>query len=165
MPRSSTATGRGVARSSSMKKTSSIGVSASPSKQASFASTTTTVTIPLNDDAAEKARRHEKRQALHDIQMNKLVAAATPRKSVGDQGQGTPGGTPNKGINVVGQQTPGKKVPILANFEEWMKMVTDNVGAFLSSKMGTSIWLVWNLDPKYDIWIVSWHCTWDLYRK
>ena len=30
------------------------------------------------------------------------------------------------GLTVVGAMTPMKRVPILANFEEWMKMATDN---------------------------------------
>ncbi|KAK6343973.1 hypothetical protein TWF696_007624 [Orbilia brochopaga] len=89
----------------------------------------TTITIPLNDDDSEKARRMAKRQTLQEAQLNKIIAAATPRKSSvagGETGSPvvvTPG---RAGVNVVGAQTPVKKVPILANFEEWMKMATDN---------------------------------------
>jgi len=87
-----------------------------------------TVTIPLNDDAAEKARRLQNRHALQDLQMNKIVAAATPRKQV-DITQATPGtrGGRQTSGNGGDEGTPVKKVPILANFEEWMKMATDNV--------------------------------------
>jgi condensin complex subunit 2 len=52
-------------------------------------------------------------------------AAATARQRPvnGDDGHGSPGA-----INVVNNSavTPMKRVPILANFEEWMKMATDN---------------------------------------
>src|SRR5271154_4311662 len=52
-------------------------------------------------------------------------AAAIARQAAtnGDSGSGSPGA-----INVVGGTavTPMKRVPILANFEEWMKMATDN---------------------------------------
>lgn len=101
-------------------------IGATPAKAGS------TITIPLNDDASEKARRAYNRQTLQDAQMNKIIAAATPRKPSQAPGEGgspsivvTPGR--GGGVNVVTQQTPVKKVPILANFEEWMKMATDNV--------------------------------------
>ena len=97
-----------------------------------------TVTIALNDDAAEKARRLQNRQAIQDQQMNRIVAAATPRKG-GDQSNApnqvtiTPGR--GGGVNVVANDsTPVKKVPILANFEEWMKMATDNVRSITGMK-------------------------------
>jgi condensin complex subunit 2 len=52
-------------------------------------------------------------------------AAAIARQAAtnGDSGSGSPGA-----INVVNSSavTPMKRVPILANFEEWMKMATDN---------------------------------------
>ncbi|KAF3914681.1 hypothetical protein AA313_de0205649 [Arthrobotrys entomopaga] len=98
-----------------------------PTKAAT--TTATTITIPLNDDSSEKARRNAKRQTLQEAQLNKIIAAATPRKASGAVQDGgspvvvTPG---RGGVNIVGAQTPQKKVPILANFEEWMKMATDN---------------------------------------
>ena len=51
------------------------------------------------------------------------AAIARQRVSNGDSGNGSPGT-----INVVDTSavTPMKRVPILANFEEWMKMATDN---------------------------------------
>jgi condensin complex subunit 2 len=106
--------------------------------------------IPLNDDAEEKAKRSHGRKAAHEAQINQLRAAATstPRKSstsLNDlQNVDTPGSEPRtprrrKSGNhtiildddeqlVVGGKavTPMKRVPILANFEEWMKMATDN---------------------------------------
>ncbi|KAK4238662.1 hypothetical protein C8A03DRAFT_43636 [Achaetomium macrosporum] len=108
------------------------------------------VKIPLNDDAEEKAKRSHGRKAAHEAQINQLKAAATstPRKSsisLNDlQNVDTPGSEPRtprrrKSGNhtiildddeqlVVGGKavTPMKRVPILANFEEWMKMATDN---------------------------------------
>lgn len=91
--------------------------------------------IPLNDDRQEKAKRLQSRQAFHEMQMNSLKAAASParkRKSLGPQGDGpsTPrdnNSQEDMGFDVVGTAvTPMKRVPILANFEEWMKMATDN---------------------------------------
>ncbi|KAL9619591.1 MAG: hypothetical protein Q9160_005778 [Pyrenula sp. 1 TL-2023] len=112
-----------------------------PHKQASMK-------IPLNDDRVEKAARLQSRQALHDIQMNQIRAAASPMRqlknyeragstsprtprSVSSASKNRPDGKendPEGGIAVVSgaAATPMKRVPILANFEEWMKMATDN---------------------------------------
>ncbi|KAJ5975285.1 hypothetical protein N7481_008992 [Penicillium waksmanii] len=85
------------------------------------------IKVPLNDDMGEKAARKEARQALHDRQMNQIKAAvktpmppppATPRGSTGHRGRDSD--VSGRGV------TPMKRVPILANFEEWMKMATDN---------------------------------------
>ncbi|KAL2165161.1 hypothetical protein VTH06DRAFT_457 [Thermothelomyces fergusii] len=108
------------------------------------------VKIPLNDDAQEKARRSHGRKAAHEAQINQLRAAATgtPRRqstSINDfQNAETPSSSPRTPRRrksgtytailddddqlVVGGKavTPMKRVPILANFEEWMKMATDN---------------------------------------
>ena len=98
--------------------------------------------IPLNDDAREKAVRLQSRQALHDLQINQLKAAASPRRRLNphERAASTSPKTPRSiaagrgkggdhGLAVVGGSalTPMKRVPILANFEEWMKMATDNV--------------------------------------
>ena len=73
------------------------------------------------------------------MQMNSIKAAASPirkRKSIGPNGSPrTPtgenkedsGGAGASALGGVGAVTPVKRVPILANFEEWMKMATDNV--------------------------------------
>ncbi|KAI1390209.1 barren [Hypoxylon trugodes] len=100
--------------------------------------------IPLNDDAQEKKGRLHSRRALHEKQINELqAAAATPAKKAGhrlaDIENASPRSnprTPRRGagdddddVYVVGGNsgvTPMKRVPILANFEEWMKMATDN---------------------------------------
>jgi condensin complex subunit 2 len=98
--------------------------------------------IPLNDDAVEKGKRLNSRKALQEKQINEIKAAATPRKAsvrLEDLENASPGSdprTPRKGRSgdladddvVVGGAavTPMKRVPILANFEEWMKMATDN---------------------------------------
>lgn len=90
----------------------------------------------MNDDREEKAKRLQSRQAFHEMQMNSLKAAASParkRKSLGPAHGDAPN-TPNQAgsqedmaFDVVGTAvTPMKRVPILANFEEWMKMATDN---------------------------------------
>ena len=96
--------------------------------------------IPLNDDAQEKKGRLHSRKALHEKQINELqAAAATPKKSLirleGENAspRSNQGATPHRAgdddddFTVAGSGvTPMKRVPILANFEEWMKMATDN---------------------------------------
>ncbi|ROW18313.1 hypothetical protein VPNG_00342 [Cytospora leucostoma] len=105
--------------------------------------------IPLNDDAEEKARRLHSRQALQEAHVNKLkAAAATPLRKAGvnlndlenespasppPSRQKTPRPRPRETVGddddvvVSGTAvTPMKRVPLLANFEEWMKMATDN---------------------------------------
>ncbi|KAI9668132.1 MAG: hypothetical protein M1821_000952 [Bathelium mastoideum] len=90
------------------------------------------VRIPLNDDKQEKAKRIQSRQAQHESQMDQIRAAATPirrRRSLvgGNQSPHTPSQDPLQTLSVAGNAiTPMKRVPILANFEEWMKMATDN---------------------------------------
>ena len=91
--------------------------------------------IPLNDDKQEKAKRLQSRQAFHEAQMNSFKAAASParkRRSMGanaGDGPQTPRDNGDSQDMYVGGSavTPMKRVPILANFEEWMKMATDNV--------------------------------------
>ncbi|EQL02797.1 condensin complex component cnd2 [Ophiocordyceps sinensis CO18] len=93
-------------------KSTSASMSASPFKSP--------VKIPLNDDAQEKGRRMNSRKALHERQINEIKAAATPRKNnarLDDFENASPGSA---------SVTPMKRVPLLANFEEWMKMATDN---------------------------------------
>ncbi|KAL9604314.1 MAG: hypothetical protein Q9179_001899 [Wetmoreana sp. 5 TL-2023] len=98
--------------------------------------------IPLNDDRQEKAVRLQSRQALHDLQMNQLKAAASPMRKLNNYQRAASDSpkTPraqavrdkenveNGGLAVVANSamTPMKRVPILANFEEWIKMATDN---------------------------------------
>ncbi|GAP83434.1 putative condensin complex component cnd2 [Rosellinia necatrix] len=105
--------------------------------------------IPLNDDAQEKKGRFHSRKARHEKQISELqqAAAATPAKKAGfrlaDLDSASPRSnprTPRRGGEVVVDDdddeddvvvmgsgvTPMKRVPILANFEEWMKMATDN---------------------------------------
>ncbi|KAK4230506.1 putative condensin complex subunit 2 [Podospora fimiseda] len=114
------------------------------------------VKMPLNDDAHEKAQRQHGRRALHEAHVNQLKAAATggtPRKRKSSLApldlenidspatQGSDPRTPRQRRHresilgngdeddvVIGGKavTPMKRVPILANFEEWMKMATDN---------------------------------------
>ncbi|KAF3055665.1 Condensin complex subunit 2 [Daldinia childiae] len=99
--------------------------------------------IPLNDDVQEKRGRLHSRRALYEKQINELqAAAATPAKKVGhrlaDGENGSPRSNPHTPRRVMDDDddvyvagtntgvTPMKRVPILANFEEWMKMATDN---------------------------------------
>ncbi|KAI0482421.1 barren [Xylariaceae sp. FL0804] len=108
---------------------------ASGSSQSPFKSP---LKIPLNDDAQEKKGRLHSRKALHERQINQLqAAAATPaKKRLADIENASPrsnprtprdGGEDDDEVYVVGSGvTPMKRVPILANFEEWMKMATDN---------------------------------------
>ncbi|MCJ1309924.1 hypothetical protein MMC25_003585 [Agyrium rufum] len=99
------------------------------------------IKIPLNDDRHEKAMRLQSRQALHDLQLNQIKAAASPmRKVTLTMMTGSPrtpqayGGYDKEnedfgaGLGSMGStaMTPMKRMPILANFEEWMKMATDN---------------------------------------
>ena len=86
----------------------------------------------------EKAARMEARQALHDRQMNQIKAAVKtpmPPRKYGSYDRGsstspvTPRGSGPRGRDSDDRRravTPMKRVPILANFEEWMKMATDN---------------------------------------
>lgn len=98
--------------------------------------------IPLNDDAQEKGQRMNNRKALQEKQINEIKRAATPRKSIArledlDNASQSPyTGTPRGARGLVDDEdpimvggvsvTPMKRVPLLANFEEWMKMATDN---------------------------------------
>ena len=108
----------------------------------------------MNDDRGEKAARLQSRQALQEIHMNEIRAAASPvrkinqrrdtynramsesprtprtqttdvRKRVQQQHNNQHSPRPMDGVTG-GAATPPKRVPILANFEEWMKMATDN---------------------------------------
>ena len=89
--------------------------------------------VPLNDDRQEKAIRRHAQQA----QRNSMRAStATPARrrishAVGQHSPQTPSQDPDGMPDITGTAvTPGKRVmPLLANFEEWMKMATDNVCA------------------------------------
>ncbi|KIW03249.1 uncharacterized protein PV09_05470 [Verruconis gallopava] len=92
----------------------------------------TPMRIPLNDDRQEKANRLQSRKAHDEAQLNQIKAAATPLRKRKSLGPGASPHTPAQndvdGMPEVGGAavTPMKRVPILANFEEWMKMATDN---------------------------------------
>jgi condensin complex subunit 2 len=89
--------------------------------------------VPLNDDRQEKANR---RHALQEAQRNSFRASATPNRrrislAAGQNSPHTPSQDQDVDMpDVAGTAvTPMKRVmPLLANFEEWMKMATDNVG-------------------------------------
>ena len=102
--------------------------------------------IPLNDDRQEKAARFQSRQARHGVHIDQIKAAASPMRRLNsyDRAASSSPRTPTKtqgrprprksasdddGLIAVvpgNNLTPMKRVPILANFEEWMKMATDN---------------------------------------
>ena len=95
--------------------------------------------IPLNNDRQEKAIRFQSRQLLYDMHLNQIKAAASPSRSTNHNGgaldatrnsqaQSTGKAVDDSFLAVVGgaAMTPIKRIPILANFEEWMKMATDN---------------------------------------
>lgn len=97
----------------------------------------------LDDDAQERGKRLNSRKALHEKHFNEMRKAAVgtpPRKSSqrlddienASPASGTATPRVSRGleddimVGGVGNGTPVKRVPILANFEEWMKMATDN---------------------------------------
>lgn len=92
----------------------------------------------MNDDKQEKKGRLYSRQARHERERSEIRAAATPsrnrRQDDEDAGDASDPRTPHHGaggdddVLYVGGTgvTPMKRVPLLANFEEWMKMATDN---------------------------------------
>ncbi|EER41957.1 condensin complex component cnd2 [Histoplasma capsulatum var. duboisii H88] len=117
------------------------------SKQVTTPRKNSPMKIPLNDDAGEKVARFQSRQALHDLQMNQIKAAvktpmppmrkinsydrassSSPRTPRGSGARTGGRETDSGGRQIVNGRavTPMKRVPILANFEEWMKMATDN---------------------------------------
>jgi len=93
----------------------------------------------LNDDSAEKRARREERVANKNLERKKVVAAATHGSPLRNSTTtpSSPPRTPNGTLlqAVDGLHEPVKKVPILANFEEWMKMATDNVCLLLVSEL------------------------------
>jgi condensin complex subunit 2 len=87
--------------------------------------------VPLNDDRQEKANR---RHALNEAQRNSMRSSGTPARRrvsqlAGEDSPHTPSQDQDDMPGVAGSAvTPMKRVlPLLANFEEWMKMATDNV--------------------------------------
>ncbi|KAH7132121.1 condensin complex subunit 2/barren [Dendryphion nanum] len=87
------------------------------------------VKIPLNDDRQEKVNRLQQRQALQEAQLNSIRASATPnrRRTLAASSPRTPANDEDGMLDVTGTAvTPMKRVPLLANFEEWMKLATDN---------------------------------------
>ena len=101
--------------------------------------------IPLNDDKHEKAVRFQSRQALQDLQLNQIKAAASPMRKIYNYERAASSSpkTPQTHrshaldpredeqliimpISNGTAMTQMKRKPILANFEEWMKMATDN---------------------------------------
>ena len=85
----------------------------------------------LNDDKQEKAKRLQSRQLHHEAAMNQIRAAATPNKRrltfTGRDPQ-TPLASDESFLDPRSNGfTPMRRGPILANFEEMIKMATDNV--------------------------------------
>jgi condensin complex subunit 2 len=83
----------------------------------------------------------QSRQALQELQFNQIKAAASPSRRLVryEEAMGGVPETPEPGRRheataagsdwvalTANSMTPLKRVPILANFEEWMKLATDN---------------------------------------
>ena len=92
-----------------------------------------TIVAPLNDDSEEKRKRLAERSARQEHERNLIAAAASPRKAaVAATAAGVvisaPRSSPSSGrVSAVENVGNVRKIPLLANFEEWMKMATDNV--------------------------------------
>ncbi|KTW31394.1 hypothetical protein T552_00039 [Pneumocystis carinii B80] len=80
--------------------------------------------VPLNDDVEEKQLRRKERTEHDEKNRNMLITPSTPYKQMKSR-MNSPNTTNNTDISFSGF-TSAPKVPILANFEEWMKMATDN---------------------------------------
>ncbi|KAK9236833.1 condensin complex subunit 2/barren [Lipomyces kononenkoae] len=89
--------------------------SLSPAKQRRLSSAVSTPA--LNDDLSEKLMRTtNRRNALNEINKNIMASVATPRRTTD---------APNRDADDnSAYNTP--RVPNLSNFEEWMKLATDN---------------------------------------
>jgi condensin complex subunit 2 len=74
---------------------------------------------------------------LNPIERAASESPKTPRTAAASRGKEN-----DDGLAVVTGTavTPMKRVPILANFEEWMKMATDNVGIALALYLAP-VWL------------------------
>ncbi|KAG9296032.1 hypothetical protein G9A89_011884 [Geosiphon pyriformis] len=80
------------------------------------------IQVPLNDDEKEKRLR---RKSLLELR-RKSSSLATPTKESGSNGYTTPKRSASRQLEVL---TPILKIPMeqmYVNFEEWMKMATDN---------------------------------------
>ncbi|KAF2109091.1 condensin complex subunit 2/barren [Lophiotrema nucula] len=88
------------------------------------------VKVPLNDDRQEKANRLHQRQARQHAQLDSIRASATPARRRISLAANSPHTPANDDVlpDVAGTAiTPMKRTaPLLANFEEWMKLATDN---------------------------------------
>ncbi|CAG8467834.1 1688_t:CDS:2 [Dentiscutata erythropus] len=87
-------------------------------------------TVPLNDDASEIRQR---RKSLVDSVRRSLLFASPSAVASGSESQNIPGSqasTPQRvGTLSIEPATPIPKIPVeqmYLNFEEWMKMATDN---------------------------------------
>ncbi|EMR08860.1 hypothetical protein PNEG_02646 [Pneumocystis murina B123] len=80
--------------------------------------------IPLNDDVEEKQLRRKERTEQDEKNRNMLITPSTPYKQMKSK-MNSPSTTSNTDISFSGFAS-APKVPVLANFEEWMKMATDN---------------------------------------
>jgi condensin complex subunit 2 len=77
--------------------------------------------MSFNDDAQEKLQRSKSRHAFAQMQKSRIKSALSPSKSFSSLQT-----SPSHYVENPGPITPMKRVPILAKFEEWMRIVTDN---------------------------------------
>ncbi|KAG5513927.1 hypothetical protein PMAC_000549 [Pneumocystis sp. 'macacae'] len=78
--------------------------------------------VPLNNDFEEKQERRKKLNEQNEKNRHILL---TPYKQTKLKQTNTPSTSEKTDVSFSGF-TPAPKVPVLANFEEWMKMATDN---------------------------------------
>jgi condensin complex subunit 2 len=110
-----------------MARTTKYNTAVSPQK--------TPIKVPLNDDRQEKAIRRHAQQEAQRNSMRASTATATPGRrtlhGADHDSPQTPSQDQDDMPDITGNAvTPGNRgvMPLLANFEEWMKMATDNVG-------------------------------------
>ncbi|KAH6844442.1 condensin complex subunit 2/barren [Alternaria alternata] len=109
-----------------MARTTKYNTAASPQK--------TPIKVPLNDDRQEKAIRRHAQQEAQRNSMRASTATATPGRrrtlhGADHDSPQTPSQDQDDMPDITGNAvTPGNRgvMPLLANFEEWMKMATDN---------------------------------------
>jgi condensin complex subunit 2 len=98
-----------------------------PDNDHSFSSDPGRVPLNINDDAAEKRRR---RKSLKNLAMDNAQAGPSSEGNTGEQDADTSRTMKQKQQLTSVAQPPVINVPLdvmSSNFEEWMKMATDNV--------------------------------------
>ena len=107
--------------------------SGSNGPNSSFDANTDLRRLSIADDGSEKAARLQSRKAMQELHLNNLQSAVSPirKQPSNTDSPGTPRSKARRARDSLtnvdrSAATPMKKVPLLANFEEWMKLATDN---------------------------------------